>query len=271
MGRYQRVLVGVDGSTPSLHTLKEALGLAPESLTAVAVLPSAGASPRAAAAWDQALARARELGREAGVNLDTVALAGEPYRGIVDLALARDCELIVLGLKGPDLPEEVLMGSTTARVIGYSPRDVLVIPYPARLAFGRVLLPTDGSRYSDKALARALRLCQAYGGELLVVSVLDAPPDFDREAPEAAAAILAGLHGYVAAAQSRAAALGIGCLTQVGQGPAYQVITALARERQIDLIVMGSHGRTGLKRLLMGSVTERVLGLAPCPVLVAKG
>ncbi len=271
MGRYQRVLVGVDGSAPSLHTFKEALGLAPESLTAVAVLPSAGAPPLAVAARDQALARARELGREAGVNLDTVALSGEPYRGIVDLALARDCELIVLGLKGPDLPEEVLMGSTTARVIGYSPRDVLVIPYPARLAFGRVLLPTDGSRYSDKALARALRLCQAYGGELLVVSVLDAPPDFVREAPEAAAAILAGLNGYVAAAQSRAAALGVGCLTQVGQGPAYQVITALARERQVDLIVMGSHGRTGLKRLLMGSVTERVLGLAPCPVLVAKG
>ena len=49
-----------------------------------------------------------------------------------------------------------------------------------------------------------------------------------------------------------------------------EVIIELARKANIDLIVMGSHGRTGLKRLLMGSVTERVISSAPCPVLVVK-
>ena len=49
------------------------------------------------------------------------------------------------------------------------------------------------------------------------------------------------------------------------------VITDLAKKFASDLIVMGSHGRTGIKRLLMGSVTEKVLGYAPCPVLVIRG
>ena len=49
-----------------------------------------------------------------------------------------------------------------------------------------------------------------------------------------------------------------------------EVITDVARKKNIDLIVLGSHGRTGLKRLLMGSVTESVIAHAPCPVLVVK-
>jgi len=56
----------------------------------------------------------------------------------------------------------------------------------------------------------------------------------------------------------------------VAVGPAYRVIVELAQEWEAGLIIMGSHGRTGLKRLLMGSVTERVVGQAPGPVLVVK-
>jgi nucleotide-binding universal stress UspA family protein len=55
----------------------------------------------------------------------------------------------------------------------------------------------------------------------------------------------------------------------VREGEAYRVITELAGKEKFGVIVMGSHGRTGLKRLLMGSVTEKVIGYAPCPVLIA--
>ena len=54
------------------------------------------------------------------------------------------------------------------------------------------------------------------------------------------------------------------------EGVAYAAIAELAQEQQANLIVMGSHGQTGLMRLLMGRVTERVIGHAPCPVLVVK-
>jgi nucleotide-binding universal stress UspA family protein len=210
------------------------------------------------------------MAREAGVELETVLAVGEPYRSILEQAEARDADLVVVGLKGPDLPEEAMMGSTTARVIGYSPRDVLVVGPNARVAFARILLATDGSRYSQRALVRALEVARAYGGALQVVSALDVPPGFAAEAPEVTTELLAGLNRQVAEAKQRAQGLGIECRGWVRQGTAHQVITGLARASRIDLIVMGSHGRTGLKRLLMGSVAERVIARAPCPVLVVK-
>ncbi|MEW6587059.1 MAG: universal stress protein [Nitrospirota bacterium] len=56
----------------------------------------------------------------------------------------------------------------------------------------------------------------------------------------------------------------------VKEGEPHEVITSAAKESEAGIIVMGSHGRTGLKRLLMGSVAERVLGYAPCPVLIVR-
>jgi nucleotide-binding universal stress UspA family protein len=280
MGSYQQILVAVDGSPSSLHALGEGLRLVPDSLTVISVVPAlAGGRPSGAdiqppaSGWqpyDRALARAREVAQAAGVPVDAVLAVGEPFERIVALAESRDCELIVLGLKGAELPEGALMGSTTARVIGYSHRDVLVVALDTHLAFGKVLLATDSSRYSQRALARSLELCQSYGGQLTAVAVLDVPPWFAQEAPEVTADLQARLRGYTTAARSQAEARGIRCQEVVRQGPAYQVITALVREQKLDLIVMGSHGRTGLKRLLMGSVTERVIGLSPCPVLVVK-
>lgn len=280
MGSYQQILVAVDGSPSSLHALGEGLRLVPHCLTVISVVPApAGGRPSGAdiqppasrrQPYERALARAREVGQAAGVPVDALLAVGEPFERIVALAEAKDCELIVLGLKGAKLPEGPLIGSTTARVIGYSRRDVLVVALDTRLAFGKILLATDGSRYSQRALARSLELCQSYGGQLTAVAVLDVPPWFAQEAPEVTADLQARLRGYTAAARSQAEARGIRCQEVVRQGPAYQIITALVREQELDLIVMGSHGRTGLKRLLMGSVTERVIGLSPCPVLVVK-
>jgi nucleotide-binding universal stress UspA family protein len=56
----------------------------------------------------------------------------------------------------------------------------------------------------------------------------------------------------------------------IGEGEAYEAVVKVAKEQAVDVIVLGSHGRTGLRRLLMGSVTEKVIGYAPCPVLVVK-
>ncbi|MBI4777691.1 universal stress protein [Candidatus Desantisbacteria bacterium] len=65
-------------------------------------------------------------------------------------------------------------------------------------------------------------------------------------------------------------AQGVSVETQIKDGEVYDVITSLAREYNSGIIIMGSHGRTGIRRLLMGSVAERVIGYAPCPVLVIK-
>jgi nucleotide-binding universal stress UspA family protein len=75
---------------------------------------------------------------------------------------------------------------------------------------------------------------------------------------------------YTAAVRKVAEAEGVKAESYVGEAEADEAIVKLAKEQGADLIVVGSHGRTGLRRLLMGSVTEKVIGTAPCPVLVVK-
>jgi nucleotide-binding universal stress UspA family protein len=280
MGRYSHALVAVDGSPESLQAFSEAGRLPGIRLTALAVVPSglsglAGGgggkiTPEKREPYEQALAAAAQLAQDASLTLTTLLAEGEPQARIVEAAATQGCDLIIMGVTGRDALKLGLMGSTTARVIGLSPGEVLVVPPRATLGFGKLLLATDGSRYSREAAARALDLVQAYGGELAVVSALDLPPGFKEEMPEVAGEFLERLKGLVGEVTQRAQGLGLKCRGFVRLGPAYRVITDLARELRVELIVMGCHGRTGSKRLLMGSVTERVIGHSPCPVLVVK-
>jgi nucleotide-binding universal stress UspA family protein len=278
---FQRILVAVDGSPASLHALKEAFHLGTTELAMITVAPAAGlgeggeVNPELDAYWrdvqDRAQTQAAGLAKTTGMPLKAIAARGEPHECIVAAAASEGSDLVVVGLKGRDLPAAALMGSTTARVIGFSPQDVLVVPEHAGISLTKILLPTDGSRYSQKAAARALEICAACGSELEALSVLDAPPGFAEDAPEVAADLLARLKELTAGVKQRAERQGISCRAEVRQGPVYRVITDHAAKGKVSLIVMGSHGRTGLKRLLMGSVTERVIGFAPCPVVVVKG
>jgi nucleotide-binding universal stress UspA family protein len=143
--------------------------------------------------------------------------------------------------------------------------------------FDRILLPTDGSDVAFKAAERAVALAKLAGAPLHVVFVLEPYPYTGIGATNSA-----GVQEYLAAAQRQAAEAlaGIRVLAQVpgvslsaetveGSSPAEQIVEA-ARRCGADLIVMGSHGRTGLARVVLGSVAGKVLMLSPVPVMVVK-
>jgi nucleotide-binding universal stress UspA family protein len=132
------------------------------------------------------------------------------------------------------------------------------------------VLATDGSKHSAQAAERAISFAKSYGGELRVISVVDVPTEFYAEAPQAVDDLVRKAKGYVAEVKKRAEAEGVKAETFVGEAEADEAITNLAKEQKADIIIIGSHGRTGLRRLLMGSVAEKVIGYAPCPVLVVK-
>lgn len=140
----------------------------------------------------------------------------------------------------------------------------------------KILLATDGSAYSQLALEKAAALGGAAGAEVvvLVVSTLvdlgwygaiphatEAP--FEVPTAEEAEAILSR-------ACETLAARGIACRSMRRIGVAADTILAVADEEQVDLIAMGSHGRTGLGRFLLGSVSSQVATHAGCSVLIAK-
>ncbi len=281
MHMYKNLLVGVDGSDISLHALKESFKLAREDLLVVAVAPPYSGDLRPMGVTDigallrepceVALSKASAMAEAEGVQIRPVCVMGEPYEAIVELAEDEGRDLIIMGVRGASFAERLFVGSTTARVIGLSSQDVLVVPDKASIGWERILLATDGSEYSRKATQRAIELVQCSGGSLKVLSVLEISPHIYAVAPEIAEEKIKLPKQYVEEVKQEAAARGIIAEDFVREAEsAYEVIIDLAREKDIDLIVMGSHGRTGLKRLLMGSVTERVIAHAPCPVLVVK-
>lgn len=284
MGRYRKILTAIDGSLTSLHALEESFELAQNEgswITVVSVIPpytgdldlvavgNIMASMRKPC--DEALKKAQELADKHKVLVKTVCEEGEPYERIIDLAQAENCDLIVMGRRGLRRLERVLVGSVTARVIGYSPIDVLVIPRDTTVGFKKVLIATDGSRFSNAAEKKAIDFAKSYGGELGIISVVDVPSEFYAESPKTVDELINKAKSYVDAVKKDAELSGVRAETVVKEGEAYRVITDTAKEIGADVIVMGSHGRTGLKRLLMGSVTEKVIGHTPCPVLVVKG
>ena len=195
-----------------------------------------------------------------GVSLKTVTPQGQlPHAAIVATADEIRPDLIIMGRCGKSALARILMGNVTARVIGHSPMNVLVVPRGGMIGFQRILVASDGSPYSESAWKLALSMAKQAKSQLIGVAV--APEEGDII--EAKAIIHRML---TAASAARVPFKGVN-----PQGvPPDEGIVQQAIKNEVDLIIVGSYGRTGLKKLLMGSVTERVIGGSPCPILVVK-
>ena len=283
MRKYRKILVAIDGSETSIHALKESFKLALNEkswITVVAVVPSYQGDLDMTAVGsimdlmkkpaEDALEAARKAASAERAYIKTVIEEGEIHERILDLADAENCDLIIMGRRGLRRFERTLVGSATARVIGYSHRDVLVVPRDTAVGWKKVLIATDGSKHSAIAVDHAINFAKSYGGELKILSVVDLPNALYGEAPGFVDDLVKKALVLTEAVKRQAETEGVRAETFVREAEAYKAIVDLATEHEVDTIVMGSHGRTGLKRLLMGSVTEKVIGNAPCPVLVVK-
>lgn len=283
MGKYKKILVAVDSSDSGKNALHQAFKLANEEkcwITVTSVVPPyegeielTGITDIRAALrkpCEDALAEVKTIAKTERMLVKTVCEEGEVHERIVDLADAENCDVIVMGRRGLHNIARALIGSVTARVIGHTQRDVLVVPSNTVVGWKTIAFATDGSKYSAAAAEKAIAFAKSYGGELKVISVADVPAEFYAEAPKAVEDLVKKARGYVAAVKKQAEAVGVKTETFVGEAEAFEAITNLAKEQKADMIIIGSHGRTGLRRLLMGSVAEKVIGYAPCPVLVVK-
>jgi nucleotide-binding universal stress UspA family protein len=142
--------------------------------------------------------------------------------------------------------------------------------------FYRIVVPTDFSSCAEEAWALAQRLAGALGSELVLVHVLVEAPlwgegpfsmDRTREVFEAARKWAGERLGeWVGQARGKGLAVRLALRT----GAPHEEIVALATDERADLVVIGTHGRGGVNRALLGSVADRVVRLAPCPVLTVR-
>jgi len=139
------------------------------------------------------------------------------------------------------------------------------------LPIQNILHPTDFSEHSENAFNVACSLAQGYGARLILLHVLERPVlayGGVMTPPPPGAEERVSARKHLQQIKPSHPALAVDRLLEEGDPAA--TIMQVARERNCDLIVIGSHGRTGLSRLLMGSVAETVLRKASCPVLTVK-
>jgi nucleotide-binding universal stress UspA family protein len=138
-----------------------------------------------------------------------------------------------------------------------------------------VLVPLDFSTYAEQALDYAIALAQKLQARVTLLHVIQPPAIVNVEGglwptstflQDLEAAVTRDMEGYLA----RVTAAGLEGEMVVVHGVPFQEILDTAKARQVDLIIMGTHGRTGLTHVFLGSVAEKVVRLAPCPVLVAR-
>ncbi|MGH6691341.1 MAG: universal stress protein [Gammaproteobacteria bacterium] len=141
--------------------------------------------------------------------------------------------------------------------------------------FRRVVAPTDFSESSKQAWDLTQRLAKALGSEVMLVHVfVEAPVYGDPPAVTTAWEVVVEAQKWVADELERwadqARKTGIDVRTIVLTGSPASEIVRHANEAHADVVIMGTHGRTGLSRVLLGSVAERVIRTAPCPVLTVR-
>ncbi|MCR4301247.1 MAG: universal stress protein [Sulfuricaulis sp.] len=240
----------------------DAVSWPPEALPAELEAQATGSARR------EIQRRLTELGLpEAGMEIRR----GVPFLEIIQEARAENVEWVVLGAHGRAFLNELLLGTTAERVVRKGQLPALVVKNPAREMYRRVLVPTDFSATSKRALLAVTRLAPA--ARFLLLHVYDL--SFELRAAEIGSERLLALQqeyepGLRMKLKEFAAAAGLdpGVVElEVRYGYPGQVISIAARERQADLVAVGTSGLSDMRYVLLGSVAEHVLREAPSDVL----
>jgi nucleotide-binding universal stress UspA family protein len=204
------------------------------------------------------------------------AFMGSAARVILDVAEQESATMIAMATHGQTGLRRLLLGSVAESVIRKSPVPVLVarpfwsyelLPRWTEKAEDRpirtILLPLDGSKRSSAIVPCATEMATLFASRVILLRVVEPT---DKKGSDDGATSVAHLNRFSLALEMK----GLETLSMVRQGKPAQKILEAARAHEADLIAMATHGRSGLSRLVSGSVTEKVLREAPCPMLVVR-
>ncbi len=287
MINYAKILVGVDGSEEGFNALRNALSLAKKinaEVMVLYVLPIGSEVSSALSLFtgmkdffkkggEKVLKEAQAIAEEEDIQVKVRLEEGEPYSKLVDILYAEDMDLLVVGKSGKGGVARALLGSTASRAIGSSPVDVLVVPKNTTLDFRKILVPVDGSVYSEKAALKALEFATFFKSEVILLSVIEIPLELYETTSEIIKLVehyKIEIEEFIRKMKNYFKEKGIKVKTLIEEGIVEEKILEACEREGVNFIIMGSHGKRGLKRLLMGSVTEKVLTLGSLPVLVVK-
>lgn len=288
-GVHDRILFPTDGSDVAGAVLDHVLDLAVDVDATLDVLNVADTNRDSVARIDgevvdvlegegEAIVEAAaDRARDRGVPVETDVLQGDPYRTIVDYADTRDVGLVAMPSRGRRTLDRFLLGSVTERVVRRSDVPVLTIrpddDVDARYPYRNVFVPTDGSESANAALAAATDVASTADAGLHLLHVIEetgfsldfGSADDEDEAVEAEANEIL----ETAAETARDAPVG-SVTTAIERGSVHEETLAYVDDHEVDLVVVGTHGRTNLDRYLLGSVAEKLVRSSPVPVMTVR-
>ncbi|MEF9475878.1 MAG: universal stress protein [Candidatus Mariimomonas ferrooxydans] len=271
VSRLRRILLSTDGSVYSEGAIREAINLAKKcssklyAMSVVEVLTDYGAfSPQKVEESLEIKAKGhletiKTRAANEGLECEIIISHGDPHKCIVDEAESKNVDMIVVGRRGMKGLKKLLVGEVAAKVIGYSSCKVLVVPKAAEITYKNILVATDGSSNSEAAVTEAIGIAKQCGSKIIALSSIRSINEQDNATTN--------VNRVVELAQKEG--VSVEALTPMGRS--YETIVEVAGGKGVDLIVVGTYGMTGLKKMLMGSSTERVIGLAGCAVMIVKG
>ena len=219
---------------------------------------------------------AARLGERTGLRVKCLNPKATPYAGILAEAENPWISMILTTTHGLSGFQRWRMGSVADKVIRGAPCPTLVIGPSSRgapAAFTRILVPLDGSQLAEEALPVAKAMAEKLNAGIRLVRAVS-PRTVPDELAGTLTADVVDSYELMAAEYLDEARLELetsqAVETAAVTGPAADVILCQAEEPGCDLVVMTSHGRHGFVRFAIGSVTERVLGASPAPVLVVR-
>ncbi|MEO5376175.1 MAG: universal stress protein [Magnetococcus sp. DMHC-6] len=198
-----------------------------------------------------------------GVVCEPLLMRGlYPHDEILEAAEKINADLIIMGRRGHRGLARLMVGDATARVVAEARCQVLVVPRHTNLWKKRILLATDGSRFSDAAAVTACILAKLTEVPLIVMNAC-VNTSYENLCIES--------ERIIARVVQHANAQGVTTEASIIEGQPVQAILDAIQRQNVDLLIGGSHGKTGMKKVFLGSVMERVIGKATCPVLTVKG
>ncbi len=219
----------------------------------------------------------------AGPDLEALPVTQEqvessaPAEVIVGYAGDENVDLIVMGTHGRRGVDRMLFGSVTEEVVRQAPCPVFTVQTGAEVAPGeavrRVLAPVDFSEASEAAVHHAKEIALTYGAEINLLHVVEEPLYPAAYGIEPVEFPTQDVVGQVEQQLADLVREEIGyehTLVEAEVGHPPTAILEYVEKNEVDLIVIATRGRTGLERMLLGSVTERVLRRSPVPVFVVK-
>jgi nucleotide-binding universal stress UspA family protein/CBS domain-containing protein len=276
---FQHLVVALDGSKSSLNAFDTALDLASRAGAQMDLVSVAEELPRYSSAREES-EREREAAlnyyrniqaepvrraRSKHVSVHTEILTGHEAQAVMDFALARRADLIVIGGKGHSGVMGILLGGTAGSIVTHAPCSVLVNREEAEMRWKRVLVAQDGSPSSRQALQLALELAKLFYASLTALCIVEGAPtssNGDR--------VPASVRQLQEATLEQAYASGTALQVATRGGHAAEAIVDFARQGNYDLIVAGA---TGLERpwsATAGGTAQRIAQEAPCAVMLVR-